>query len=180
MNETPDAVPDLQAASESSPTQLRRASSLGAVVRRNRVVRTARQEAEQGGGAARSDDRGGDPVVQPRTVVVIDDELDQVDLTVLLLQASGHHAIGSTDGSEAVALVAGEGGEVVVLDFMLAGMTGGDVCSALRAEPATSQVRIVLLSATSEPDVRRTCTQYDTYLSKPTSRKALFKAIERP
>lgn len=162
-----------------SPVHLRRTNEPDAVVKRDGAVRAARRGLEQNAGTARSEGGSDDAQVQPKTVVVIDDELDLVELTVLLLQSSGHRAIGSTDGSKAVAMVTGEDAEVVVLDFMLAGMTGGDVCEALRAEPRTREVRIVLLSGTPEDVIRRSCTQYDTYLRKPANSTALFEAIKR-
>jgi CheY-like chemotaxis protein len=168
-----------QTADDPLAAPVSRTSGLGAAVRRDRAVQAVRQESDPGRRTARGDDAGAGVGIRSRNIVVIDDEPDQVDLTVALLQASGHRAIGSTDGAKAVALVTGQGGEVVVvLDFMLSGMTGGDVCSALRAEPATRQVRIVLLSATPEREIRLSCTQYDTYLSKPTSHRALSEAIE--
>lgn len=74
-------------------------------------------------------------------------------------------------------MATGEDAEVVVLDFMLVNMTGGDVCRALRAEPKTRGVRIVLLSGRPEVEIRRSCTQYDAYVRKTATGKALFKAV---
>ena len=159
------------------PMHIRRPNGLDAVVKRSNAVRAARQGLEQDAGTPKGG--GDDAQVQSKTVVVIDDELDLVESTVLLLQSSGHLATGSTDGSKAVAMVTAENAEVVVLDFMLAGMTGGDVCVALRAEPKTREVRIVLLSGTPEDIIRRSCTQYDTYLRKPANGAALFEAMKR-
>ena len=154
-------------------TPVRRASGLGEVVERRRVVRAVR--ADTGGHA---NVESGQQNVAPKTIVVIDDELDQVDLAVLLLQSAGHRAIGSTDGAQAVAMVTAEGADSVVLDFMLNGMTGADVCEALRSEPKTRHVRIVVVSGTPEREIRRSCTLYDAYLKKPASSSALFEALQ--
>ena len=115
---------------------------------------------------------------QSLSIIVIDDELDQVDMTVMLLQSRGHRAVGSTDGLQAVTLVTDEDAAVVVLDFMMNGVNGGDVCRAIRADSRTRDVRIVLLSGTSEVEIRRSCTQYDMYVSKPPTSQALFRAVE--
>ena len=173
-----EALPpqELPPSGEAGPlvqAQVRRTSGLGDVVERRRAVRAVRQA-----GSARKNGEPGQRGTQLKTVVVIDDEVDQVDLTVLLLQSAGHRAVGATDGSQAVAMVAREGAEVVVCDFMLAGMTGGDVCTALRTEPTTCQVRIVMLSGTPEAEIRRSCQRYDVYLTKPVDSAALFQAIQ--
>ena len=112
-----------------------------------------------------------------KTIVVIDDEADLVDLTVMLLEAAGHRVVGSTDSFQAVGLVIREGAEIVVLDFEMPGMDGGDVAKALRAEPRTQGIRIVFLSGTAEAEIRRSCTQYDAFLRKPATSKALFAAV---
>lgn len=79
----------------------------------------------------------------------------------------------------AVAMVMGEGAEVVVLDFMMAGITGGNVCKDLRANPKTCGVQIVMLSGTPEGEIRRSCTQYDTYLRRPVNGTVLVEAIKK-
>lgn len=187
MNKTQDVIvqtiqqPEESVAVEPSLPQSPRASGLSDVVRRNRAIQAIRNGLGRNPEEAAGEGESGTSTagLKPRTIVVIDDEPDQVESTVLLLRALGHQAVGSTDGTKAVALVTGEAGQVVILDFLLGGMTGADVCSALRAVPATREVKIILLSATPEREIRRSCTQYDTYLSKPTSRTALVKALEK-
>lgn len=184
MNETQEADPTVHVGDEgprhAALPVVRRTSGLGNVVKRSRVAQAVRQglvpEVDPASDGA--DDRRTGLTSQPRSVVVIDNEPDQLELAVLLLQTAGHRTVGTTDGGDAVALVTGSGGEVVVLDFMLTGMTGCDVCDALRSDPTTRDVRIVILSGTPEREIRRMCTHYDAYLSKPVSSRALTKAIE--
>ena len=97
----------------------------------------------------------------------------------MLLEFRGHRAIGSTDAESAVALVKVQSANVAVLDFNMPGMTGGDVCEALRSDPQTCKVRVVILSGAPESEIQCSSSRYDEYLSKPASSEDLFDAVER-
>ena len=185
VTETPNTdqpvMPD-QKVAQPSPVQSRRTSGLDAVVQRRRAVRAAQKPSpDPTSGSAAGDGRSGTEVeVVPKSILVIDDVSDLLDLTVMLLQLAGHRVVGSTDGAKAVASVIKERVDVVVLDFLLVGMTGGDVCAALRAHPTTRDVKIILVSGTPEDVIRRTCTQYNAFLRKPAAGAALLGAIDAP
>lgn len=173
---TCDAEPRVKVVARAPLVQ--RSTGLDAVVRRRRAVQAERQATVPKPEIAQEKTEWREVLVQPLNIIVIDDEADQVELTVMLLQLRGHKATGTTDGSRAVELVAAEHASVVLLDFMLGRTTGGDVCQALRAESRTQDVRVVLLSGTPEVEIRRTCTLYDAYLRKPPTSNALFRVIE--
>lgn len=113
-----------------------------------------------------------------QTVVVIDDEPDNVDLTVMLLQLAGHIAFGSTSSDSGIALAAEYRASVVVLDFMMPNANGADVGRSLRTNPATSTVKILMCSGTEEATVRLSFTDYEAFLVKPVVTAALLEAIE--
>ena len=114
----------VQAADEPSRVQVpvgRRSSGLRAVVRRSRGVRAARLVGPVGGGAGLNLASG------QKSVVVIDDESDQVEITTILLEIAGHRVCGSTDPTQAVQLVVNERAQVVVVDFMMPVVNGAQV-----------------------------------------------------
>ena len=117
-------------------------------------------------------------VAATKTVVVIDDGEDLVESVVMLLQLEGYRAFGTGDGAEGIALVLKERADVVVLDFLMPRMNGGEVGRRLRAEPAARDVKIVLCSGTPEHMVRVAFTGYDTYLAKPVFPEAFLRTIE--
>ncbi|MDQ2734948.1 MAG: response regulator [Pseudomonadota bacterium] len=114
----------------------------------------------------------------PKTIVVIDDERDNVDLTVMVLESAGHTARGTTEGREGLKLAIEQVPHVVVLDHLMPDMNGAEVGKALRAHPATRYVKILMHSGTPEVTIRIWFTDYDAYLAKPVYGFRLLEAIE--
>lgn len=118
------------------------------------------------------------PAASPKTVVVIDDETDIVDLTVMVLESAGHRAHGATAGKAGVKLAVEHSADIVVLDHLMPGMNGADVGRALRAHSVTHDIKIVMHSATPEATIRVAFTGYDAYLEKPAHGLALLDVVE--
>ncbi len=156
------------------PTQ-----GLLAVVQRNLAVRAARL------GAAVVDpkDTGGSLTgwgrsAAPKTIVVIDDELDNVDLNVMVLQSAGHTAHGATDGRAGLQSAIEHAADIVVLDYVMPGMIGAEVGKALRDHPDTRDVKILMYSGTPEATISASFAHYNAYLAKPAQGLQLLQAIE--
>lgn len=156
-----------------------RTSALNDVVQRNLAVRARRQEA-----AVRDPEKSGDTPPEwgrsaaPKTVVVIDDEPDNVELTVMVLESAGHTVHGATAGQAGVDLAVDHSADVVVLDHLMPGMTGAEVGGALRAHPVTQDIKILMHSATPEAMIRASFTGYNAYLAKPAQGLRLLQEIE--
>ncbi|MGK3965300.1 PleD family two-component system response regulator [Sorangium sp. So ce118] len=72
-----------------------------------------------------------------------------------LVGASGHEVVGVGTGPEAVERALTEPFDMLLLDLMLPGsMDGFEVCARLRADPGTSSLPIVVISALDDPDAR--------------------------
>ena len=106
----------------------------------------------------------------PVRVFVADDEDDIRALVSLAVAKAGCTVTGAVaDGSAALATARADLPDLVVLDVSMPGATGLEVCAALRADPATAGVRILLLSAGASPDdvARGLAAGADAYLAKP-------------
>lgn len=114
----------------------------------------------------------------PKTVVVIDDDLDSVDLMVMVLESAGHTALGTTEGRAGLKLAVDHAAQVVVLDYLMPGMSGAEVGKALRAHPVTRDVKILMHSGTPEATIRASFMHYGAYLAKPALGLRLLQAIE--
>ena len=114
----------------------------------------------------------------PKIVVVIDDESDNVELTVLVLESAGHAAHGATAGRAGVVLAVNHAAEVAVLDHLMPDMSGAEVGKALRAHPVTKDIKILMYSGTPEATIRALFSHYDAYLAKPAHGHELLLAIE--
>ena len=113
-------------------------------------------------------------------VLIIDDEMPTVRLLAHTLQNRGYVPITATSGAEGVALALDEGPDVVLLDIMMPEMNGFQVARALRNEPRTAQIGIIIISASGDRDIeaRSRSAGADWILPKPVRLQVLFAAIE--
>ncbi|HKU56290.1 MAG TPA: response regulator [Gaiellaceae bacterium] len=105
----------------------------------------------------------------PVRVLVSDDEDDVRDLVVYRLSRSGYDVVEALDGEEAFRLATEQTPDLIVLDVMMPRVDGYELTRRLRAEPATSRVPVILLTArTQENDVSQGFEAgADDYLKKP-------------
>ena len=120
------------------------------------------------------------PEAAPVRVLVADDEDDIRDLVCLAVGRAGALVLHSVaDGTAALAAARAELPQLAVLDVSMPGATGLEVCAALRADPATAGITILLLSAGASADdiARGLAAGADAYLPKPFSVAALVRQI---
>jgi two-component system phosphate regulon response regulator PhoB len=114
----------------------------------------------------------------PRILIVEDEEA----LTLLLrynLEAAGYVVECAARGDEAELKLRESAPDLVVLDWMLPGLSGIELCRRLRAQPATAQMPIVMLTARGEESerIRGLSTGADDYVVKPFSVPELLARI---
>ena len=122
-----------------------------------------------------------DPSVAPPVrVLVADDEDDIRDLVCLAVRRAGAAEVTAVaDGTAALAAARLHLPDLAVLDVSMPGATGLEVCAALRADPATAGISILLLSAGASLDdvARGLSAGADAYLAKPFSVAGLVSQI---
>jgi signal transduction histidine kinase/CheY-like chemotaxis protein len=112
------------------------------------------------------------------TVVVIEDDPRSAELVELHLRAAGLRAVGASTGEQGLELVRSAQPVAVVLDIHLPGMNGWEVLTALKSDPATAGVPVVVVSV--EPERGRGFALGATeYLVKPVSGDQLLAAVTR-
>ena len=111
-----------------------------------------------------------------KTILVIDDEPQIADLCRDYLVAAGYDVLTAGDGAKGLALALRERPDLVVLDLMLPGMDGLDVCRELRRE---SSVPIIMLTARVEESDKLVGLELgaDDYLTKPFSPRELVARV---
>ena len=82
-----------------------------------------------------------------KRILIIDDDPIALELIEYALQQEGYETITASNGVEGLAKVRDEKPDLVVLDVMLPGLDGFEVCHRLRAEPETARLPILMLSA---------------------------------
>ena len=86
----------------------------------------------------------------PGSILVVDDVIDNVRLLNGLLDARGYEVRSATDGPRALASAAAEPPDLILLDIRMPGLDGYEVCRRLKAEPSTSEIPVIFLSAAKE------------------------------
>ena len=112
-------------------------------------------------------------------VLVVEDEPDIRGLIVHHLERDGFRCRTAASGGEALARVRSAPPDLVVLDLMLPGMDGLEVCRRLRGDPATAALPIIMLTAKADEIDRVVGLEMgaDDYLAKPFSTKELVARV---
>ncbi len=112
-------------------------------------------------------------------ILVVEDSSDIADLIAHYLQRAGHAVDRLTDGAEVMLQVRRTRPDLVVLDLMLPGLDGLQVCQALRRDATTAAIPIIMLTARAEEAdrVRGLELGADDYVTKPFSPKELVARV---
>ena len=112
-------------------------------------------------------------------VLVVDDILSNVKLLEAKLAAEYFEVITASNGEQALARVAEELPDIVLLDVMMPGMDGFEVCRRIKANTKTAHIPIVMVTALDQPSDRVTGLDAgaDDFLTKPVDDTALFARV---
>jgi two-component system alkaline phosphatase synthesis response regulator PhoP len=113
-------------------------------------------------------------------VLIADDEPDIVEILAYNLSREGYQVTTAIDGNDAVQKARLSTPDLVILDVMMPGKNGVEVCEILRAQPALKNTLIIFLTALNDEDtqIRGLATGADDYISKPISPKVLVTKVQ--
>ena len=113
-------------------------------------------------------------------ILVVDDTPANVKLLVDVLDVSGYRACAATNGPEALDMIATDPPDLVLLDIMMPGMSGYEVCERLREEPATALLPVVLCTSLDPQQERIKGIEAgaDDFITKPINRPELLARVK--
>ena len=116
----------------------------------------------------------------PAKILVVDDTPANVKLLVDVLTVTGYAATAATNGEEALAQIASEPPDLVLLDIMMPGLSGYEVCERLRADPDTALLPVVLCTSLDPQQERIKGIEAgaDDFVSKPINRPELLARVK--
>ena len=114
----------------------------------------------------------------PRTILAVDDNPANVRLLEAVLVAHGYEVTAATSGPEALAAVALQSPDLVLLDILMPGMDGFELCRRLRADPATEALPVIMITATGEQEKLRSLEAgADDFVTKPLDQAELLARV---
>ncbi len=116
-----------------------------------------------------------------KTILVADDDVEILGLITRHLRTLGVRLLEASDGEEALKLVRREKPDLVILDVMMPGMTGWEVCRAIREDDGLAKTGVIMLTGIGERLNEMTSPLYgaDEYLDKPFEFRELDGRIQR-
>ncbi|MDQ6890297.1 MAG: response regulator transcription factor [Bacteroidota bacterium] len=112
-------------------------------------------------------------------ILIADDEPDILEIIEYNLSAEGYEVICAKNGNEAIDLAKKELPSMIILDIMMPGKSGIDVCKFLRLQPQFKETVIIFLSALNDEstEIKGLETGADDYITKPISPKVLISKV---
>jgi putative two-component system response regulator len=109
------------------------------------------------------------------TILIVDDILDTREILEDILTSPHHRLVLAASGPEALAKAAEHTPDLVLLDVMMPGMDGFEVCRRLRADPVTAEMPVIMLTALDDREARLRGFESgaDDFVTKPVDRTEL-------
>jgi len=104
-----------------------------------------------------------------KRVLLVDDEKDMLFMLRFRMEAAGYEVISAEDGIEGYASALRDKPDIILLDVLLPGIDGLQLCRKLKDSEALSRIPVLILTASNVKDVERKCSDAgaDGYLKKP-------------
>ena len=114
------------------------------------------------------------------TILLIDDEKDLIELVRYNLEKEGYDVIAATDGGSGLEVVRKHRPDLVVLDLMMPGLDGLQVCQQLRSDPRSARVPVIMLTAKATEADRVVGLELgaDDYITKPFSPREVVARVK--
>jgi two-component system alkaline phosphatase synthesis response regulator PhoP len=114
-----------------------------------------------------------------KKILIADDEPDIVEIIQYNLQNEGYEVATAKNGNEAIDKAKSFNPDLIILDIMMPGKNGIEVCNILRTQPAFNDTLIIFLTALSDEgtEVKGLETGADDFITKPVSPKVLVSKV---
>ena len=140
-------------------------------------------EYEEKQGSRREPFKCGNTIPEPMSsekILIVEDELDILNLLLYTFENEGFEPYGFEDGEQALESLEEKVPDMILLDLMLPGMDGLEVCRRIKSKSKTKDIPVLMLTAKSEVDDRLTGLEHgaDDYLTKPFSPRELVLRVQ--
>jgi CheY-like chemotaxis protein len=113
------------------------------------------------------------------TVLVVDDEFGIVDVLETILTDEGYRIVTACNGKQGLERLSAEKFDLVLLDFMMPILGGGEMFRTMAAEPAYRHIPVIMMSSLREDVIAEKCQGYAAFLHKPFRTTSVLSTIAR-
>jgi twitching motility two-component system response regulator PilG len=119
--------------------------------------------------------------MRKKRILIIEDEESLLKLETILLTVKGYEVTGVLTGNDALEKISRGSYDLVLLDIMLPDIDGFEICRRIKADPLTSSVPVVMLTAKKNPDdqERGVACGANAYLTKPFKSAMIIEVIDK-
>lgn len=112
-------------------------------------------------------------------ILVIDDDIDLLHMTRLMLQRGGHEVVVTADGADGLVKARQMHPDLAIVDVMMPGVNGYQIVRRLREDPSTASIVTLILTARAQPVDRDAAmaAKADDYMAKPVAPAELLKKV---
>lgn len=116
-----------------------------------------------------------------KKILFIEDEPDQVKVIRTRLEANGYEVISANDGLSGLELAKKESPDLVLLDIIMPGIDGVEVCKRLRSDEQTKDLPVIAVTASGERTLEERCYEVgcNNVIRKPYDSTVLMESIEQ-
>lgn len=114
-----------------------------------------------------------------KTVLIVDDETDVTEVVSFWLRREGFRVLTASEAAEGLALAQAEHPDLILLDVMMPGISGWEMLERLRANKATEQTPVVMLTVLAEARFLRQAADHGAagYIRKPFDPQAVVRTV---
>jgi len=114
-----------------------------------------------------------------KRILIVEDDPSVLRATSYILEKEGYQVLTAQNGLEGLKKAREDNPDLLVLDVMLPGIDGFEICHSLRSEPETAGLPIIMFSAKGQESDKATGLKVgaDEYLTKPVDREVLLNKV---
>jgi CheY-like chemotaxis protein len=118
--------------------------------------------------------------MNPPSILIVDDEPDNFDVIETLLSVQGYHLYYASNGQEALSVLDTVNPDLILLDVMMPGLNGIDVCKKIKSDLQWKIVPVIMVTALSSKEDLALCLEAgaDDFISKPVNRLELCARVK--
>ena len=114
-----------------------------------------------------------------KKILVIEDDNDILDITTNVLNSANFEVTGTNGTDDIIGLVKIHQPDLILTDYMLPGLSGGQICTLIKDNKDTASIPVVLMSAYQKQAIAIGHFNYDAYIKKPFDIDHLVRVINK-